>query len=323
MHSAYISAFKKLLLTRLAEQQIQKEYFDDEMKTPVHLAIGAEAIAAGVISVMPKDFQCFGTYRNHGIYLSITEDTCSFFGELYGKINGCAKGKAGSMHMSAPEKGLIATSAVVATTIPVAVGAALGNKIMGRDKTAVTFFGDGAVEEGVFWESLNFACLRNLPILFVCEDNNLAIHSHGEHRQGFKSFGDVVNGYKCIFEQADGTDLEAVIRTTEKVLQQMRETNQPGVLHFDYFRFLEHVGPLEDFKFGYRAKPQDVIENYDPVVKAEKYLLANGVTQETLNGWREEMLAKIADSVAKAKAAPFPSPKELLTDVWAETPRYH
>src|SRR3712207_1665705 len=117
------SLYSRVLLVRLCEQQISKEYFQDEMKTPVHLGIGGEAMAVGVHFACPQDTMYFGTYRNHALYLACNPDTDGFFGEMYGKLNGCGKGKAGSMHMSCPEHGLTATSAVVATTIPVAAGA--------------------------------------------------------------------------------------------------------------------------------------------------------------------------------------------------------
>src|SRR3989338_5288085 len=182
-----LALYRKLILTRLAEEKIREEYFKDEMKTPVHLGIGGEAIPVGVCHCLPPRSKTFGTYRNHSLYLAMTEDTDGFFGELYGKVNGPGKGKAGSMHLSFPERDFIATSAVVGTTIPVAVGAALANAYRKSNDVVTFFFGDGAVEEGVFWESLNFACLKNLRVLFVCEDNGLAIHTPAKERQGFQS----------------------------------------------------------------------------------------------------------------------------------------
>jgi len=313
-------SFKKALLTRLSEQAVQKEYFDNEMKTPVHLSIGAEAISAGVQACLPEPFQAFGTYRNHALYLSITEDTDTFFGELFGRVSGCARGKAGSMHMSAPEKGLIATSAVVGTTIPLAVGAAVANRIMKKNQQVVVFFGDGAVEEGVFWESINFACLQKLPVLFVCEDNHLAIHSHKHARQGFKALGDVVAGFDCYYDFGDGSELTDVIEKTQGMLNKMQANSKPGILHFEYFRFLEHVGPMEDFKFGYREKPEAAEAKHDPLIKAENKLVSMGVDALEIESWKSEFLSKIKQSMEKARRAPFPDPSELFTDVLTEEP---
>ena len=178
-----LTLYRKLMLARCAEERIRQEYSQDEMKTPVHLGIGQEAIPVGVCAAVPPGTKFFGTYRNHALFLALTEDTDRLFGELYGKLTGTAKGKAGSMHLAAPAEGLLATSAVVGTTIPVAVGVALANQYRQSDGLVVSFFGDGAVEEGVFWESLNFACLKKLRLLFVCEDNGLAIHTPTDQRQ--------------------------------------------------------------------------------------------------------------------------------------------
>lgn len=309
--------YEKVQLVRLSEKQIMKEYFQDEMKTPVHLGIGAEAIATAVHQACPKDAQYFGTYRNHALYLSCSNDTDSFFGEMYGKENGCGKGKAGSMHMAAPEHGLIATSAVVATTIPVAAGAALAAQYAGNGKIAVVQFGDGAVEEGAFYETMNFASLKKLPLLMVCEDNELAIHSTRAERKGFKFFSEMAKTFDFEFADGDGSDATDVYTKTKDVLARMKASGKPGFLHFNYFRFLEHVGPLEDFDKGYRAKPADMNEKWDPVPKLYRKCLEGGVTEQRLKEIEEKILARIDASVKLAKATPFPHPKELFTDVFA------
>lgn len=309
--------YSRVLLVRLSEKQIMKEYFQDEMKTPVHLGIGAEAIATGVHFAAPKDSLYFGTYRNHALYLACSDDTDSFFGEMYGKINGCGKGKAGSMHMSSPEHGLIATSAVVATTIPVAAGAALTAKYKGTGQVAVVQFGDGAVEEGAFFETMNFASLKQLPLLMVCEDNELAIHATRVERKGFDFFSEMAKTFNFEFGEGDGSDVTDVFQQTQGILARMKASGKPGLLHFKYFRFLEHVGPLEDFDKGYRAKPADVIERWDPVPKIHQKCLDAGISEKRLEEIEHQVLARIENSVKKAKQAPFPEPRELYTDVYA------
>lgn len=309
--------YRRVLLVRLSELQISKEYFQDDMKTPVHLGIGGEAMAAGVHFACPKDSLYFGTYRNHALYLACSDDTDGFFGEMYGKVNGCGKGKAGSMHMACPEHGLIATSAVVATTIPVAAGAALAEQYKRSGKMTVVMFGDGATEEGVFFETLNFASLRKLPMIFVCEDNELAIHSTHKERKGFHSFGDVAKTFDLEYGAADGSDVVAVTTTTRELLKKMKTSGKPGLLHFKYFRFLEHVGPLEDFDKGYRVKPDDLHKNWDPLRKIEASCLQGGVKPERLKEIETELLKKIEASVQLAKKAPFPGPEELMSDVFS------
>lgn len=313
-----LSLYRKLILARRAEEKIREEYFNDEMKTPVHLGIGEEAIPVGICHCLPEGTKIFGTYRNHALYLALTEDTDGFFAELYGKGSGPGKGKAGSMHLSAPERGLMATSAVVGTTIPLAVGAALANAYRNSLDVVAVFFGDGAVEEGVFWESLNFSCLHRLRILFVCEDNGLAIHTSSAERQGFRSIPEAIRGFDCYVASGDGSNLLGVVTLTRQMLDLMSEQPKPVFLHFTYLRFLEHVGPREDFDVGYRRRPTpDELERLDPVLRFEKGLYQDGFSDRDLAAIRTAVDEQINRSVRAAQQAPFPSPSELYTDVLA------
>ncbi|MDO8526151.1 MAG: thiamine pyrophosphate-dependent dehydrogenase E1 component subunit alpha [Deltaproteobacteria bacterium] len=313
-----LTIYRKLMLARLSEEKIREEYFKDEMKTPVHLGIGGEAIPVGVSHAVPQGTTAFATYRNHSLYLAMTEDTDGFFGELYGKASGPGKGKAGSMHISAPEKGFIATSAVVGTTVPLAVGRAFANAYKKSDELVTVYFGDGAVEEGAFWESLNFACLKRLKVLFICEDNELAIHTASTARQGFTSITEAAGAFKCHVAKENGCDVQKVVQTTRDIVKKMKEDPKPAFLHFDYFRFLEHVGPREDFDAGYREKPHSTFfEAKDPVPLFEKDLLQSGCTRDELDGIKKNILTKINNSVVTAQQAPFPLPEELFTDIFS------
>lgn len=310
--------YRTLVLARRVEEKIREEYSKDEMKTPVHLGIGGEAIPVGVCHCLPPGTKTFGTYRNHALYLAVTDDAEGFFAELYGKATGPGKGKAGSMHLSAPERGLMATSAVVGTSIPLAVGAALANAYRRADDLVAAFFGDGAVEEGVFWESVNFACLRRLRILFVCEDNGLAIHTPATERQGFRSIPEAVRGFECHVASGDGSDLLNVIATTREVLGRMATDPKPGFLHLSYLRFLEHVGPREDFDAGYRRRPTpEELERLDPVSRFAAELQRSGFSAEELLVVSEAVDEQIRAGVRAAQKAPFAPPSELYTDVFA------
>lgn len=312
-----LQLYRKLLLARRAEEAIRDEYGKDAMKTPVHLGIGQEAIPVGVCHALPPGTQTFGTYRNHALYLAVTQETDGLFAELYGKVTGPGKGKAGSMHLAAPDHGLMATSAVVGTTIPVAVGAALAQAYRHSPALVVSFFGDGAIEEGVFWESLNFACLRRLRILFVCEDNGLAIHTPTHERQGFRSIAQAVSGFDCHVSSGDGSELLGVIEQTRRIQQQMQEQPKPGFLHFTYFRLLEHVGTREDFEAGYRQRPDGAtLQRWDPVQRFEEVLNQCGCVPAELAAVRRTVDEQVSRSVRAAQDAPFPPPEELYTDVW-------
>ena len=193
---------------RMAEKKIVEHYPEDEMKTPMHMSMGQEAVATAVCRGLGDEGQVFGFYRSHAVFLAKTGDLDRFFGELYGKTVGTARGKAGSMHLAAPDCGLMCTSAVVGTSIPLAVGAAFANKRQGNGRISCAYFGDGALEEGVFWESLNVACVMQVPVLFVCEDNGLAVHSKLVARQGFKRIAKVVRNFECTVFQEDFTQVE-------------------------------------------------------------------------------------------------------------------
>lgn len=313
-----LKLYRQVYLIRRAEEKIREDYSTDAMKTPVHLCVGAEAIHAGVFAALPERTQLFGTYRNHGLYLAATQDPLSFFAELYGRANGCAQGKAGSMHLAAPDKGLIMTSAVVATTIPVAVGAAFANAYKGNTDTAAVFFGDGALEEGAFWEGFNFACLHKLRILFVCEDNDLAIHTFRKDRQGFRSIGEVAAAFQCHTENIDGYDPEVVYEAAERLMRKMKKDPQPAFLHAKYFRFLEHVGINEDFKSQYRPAPESAqMEKMDPLLNAEKLAVKMGNSMAEISKIKTTLETELTNAVQKAKAGGFPDAKALMSDVYS------
>src|SRR5438094_4608289 len=180
----YERLYRSLYRIRRLEEEVARVYPTDRIKSPVHLSIGQEAVSVGVCTALEPRDVVFGTYRGHALYLAKGGDMRSMVAELYGKATGCTKGKGGSMHLIAPEHGVMGTSAVVRTTIANAVGYAYGLRYRQENAIVASFFGDGATEEGVFAESLNFAVLKQLPVLFVCENNQYAIHTHQRLRQG-------------------------------------------------------------------------------------------------------------------------------------------
>lgn len=173
LRSLYTSMLK---LRRFEEKVSDLLCGDPEIICPVHLYLGEEAIAVGVCANLQRDDYVFSTHRSHGHYLAKGGDMKALMAELYGKATGCSKGRGGSMHLASPEIGLPGSTAIVAGSIPLAVGVALAFSIQGRDAVSVSFFGDGAVDEGVWHESLNFASLRKLPVVFVCENNLYSTH---------------------------------------------------------------------------------------------------------------------------------------------------
>jgi len=313
-----LELYKKVYLIRKSEETIIRDYMEDEMKTPVHLSVGEEAIAAGVVHATEKDDQLYGTYRNHGIYLARTGETDDFFAELYGRKTGLAKGKAGSMHMFCPEYNFLGASAIVGTSIPLGLGGAFAKKYKKEKGLSFTFFGDGALEEGAFWESLNFACLHKLPIIFVCEDNELAIHAYIKDRQSFKSISDIASKFGCNVFKEKSTDPEVIYNLTLKAIKKHKENGKPSFLHLRYYRYLEHVGINQDFKFGYRSEDEfNKWLKVDPVDLQRKKLMKMGISEKEIKALEEKIDAQISKSVDLAEKAPFPDCEEVSIDVYA------
>jgi pyruvate dehydrogenase E1 component alpha subunit len=307
MKSVNLNLYQTMYLIRKSEETIQKYYAEDQMKTPMHMSMGEEAIVSGVVGALNPEDQVLGTYRSHALYLAKTGETDLFFAEMYGKATGMAQGKSGSMHLSAPEKGLLCCSAIVASSIPIAMGAAYANKYQKNGKRVAVFFGDGATDEGVFWETMNFACLKKLPILFVCEDNGFAVHTPREHRHGFSSLPKVLANFDCNIFEEKSTDPEVIYATTKKALAAMEQNGKPCFLRLHYYRYLEHVGINEDFDAGYRPKG-DYLEwlKVDPIRLQREKLVTIGFSEQQiveLEQVVEEQIARSTDFAAESAFA--------------------
>jgi pyruvate dehydrogenase E1 component alpha subunit len=317
MTSLGLQLYADMFLCRHTEGSIAASYLSDTMKTPMHMSMGAEAIAAGICRALGPRDQLVGTYRSHAIYLCRTGETDAFFAEMYGKAPGMARGKGGSMHITAPDAGLISTSAIVGTGIPVALGAAFANRQKGNDRVVAVFFGDGAVDEGVFWESLNAACLWQLPVLFVCEDNGLAVHTPSAARRGFDDLTAIVARYRCAVFQSETTDVEQIHQLAGQALRSIAADRRPAFLQLRYYRYLEHVGVFEDFKAGYRDRDEFLRwQAVDPVRLQRERLMAQGRSAE-LELLEGRIREQVQASILRAQAAPFPEPYDLHQDLFA------
>lgn len=314
MPDLLLNLYKKLFLLREAEKEICREYKNDEMKTPMHMSMGEEAIAVGVCAALGDKAQIWGTYRSHGIYLARTGDVNGFFAELYGKAAGPSGGKAGSMHLADPDNGIMMASAVVATNISPALGAAFASRSLNDGKVNITFFGDGAVDEGAFWESINLASLWQLPVIFVYEDNGLAIHTPTTMRHGYTNVTDMVKQYKCHCLEYDGTDAQMIYNLTKYVANLLNYG--PVFMSFKYYRYLEHVGVNEDFDAGYRNKSEFLEwQKKDPVEIQRQRLADAGLTDAVIE-IENEVTDQIKNAVALAKTAPYPEPETLCKGVY-------
>jgi len=236
---------------------------------------------------------------------------------MYGKVTGTSKGKAGSMHLLAPEHGLICTSAVVASHISVGVGVAYANKLAGNGKITAVFFGDGAVDEGAFWESLNIASLLQVPLLFVFEDNGFAVHTPKHERHGYDSLARIVAGFDCDVFDSDSTDVEDIHSLTLEALDSLRRKGSPCLLDLKYYRYLEHVGVFEDFKAGYRSHEEFLEWKARDPVELQRRKLAQWLRETDILHLERDIREQVLKSWQKAKDAPFPSDDALCEDVYA------
>ena len=239
----YEELFYKTLRIRLVEERIIELYPSDKIQSPVHLSIGQEAAAVGVCQSLKSSDLLFATYRSHAFYLAKGGSLRAMMAELCGKSTGCGRGKSGSMHLTAPEAGFMGSSAVVASAIPHAVGAALAASRLKKDQVIVAVFGDGATEEGVYHECLNFACLKSLPIIFVCENNGLAVHSKLEARQVY-SILEHARTYRLPAAAVnEGYDFLRVHEAFKQLVEKVQRSRSPYFLEIKTYRAKEHVGP--------------------------------------------------------------------------------
>lgn len=309
-----IDLYKKLYLIRTAENAIIKYYNEDQMKCPMHMSYGSEAISAGICHALGDRGQIFTTYRSHAAFLAKTQDTDYFFAEMYAKDTSPIKGKGGSMHLCHHQYDFMGTSAIVASNIPVAVGASFANKMKRRDKVVCVFFGDGAIDEGVFWESINFACLKRLPIIFVCEDNGLAVHTSTSIRRGYDSIIDIISKFNCFVLESDSTDVKIIYDLTSQALEYSHE--RPVFMNLKYYRYLEHVGINEDFDAGYRPK-KEFEEWYDKdPIKLQRSRLLDIIGEDVVQRIEKEIDEKITRSISRAKNAPLSDNKEAYKDIF-------
>ena len=313
-----LDLYRRLYLIRAAERRIIEHYGEDEMRTPMHMSVGQEAVSVGLCSALAPEDQVYGSYRSHALFLAKTNDPERFFGELYGRVNGTARGKAGSMHLAAPDAGLLCASAVVGSTIPAAVGTAFANQRLRNGKRCAVLFGDGALEEGGFWESLNAACAMRIPVVFVCEDNGYAVHTPKTVRHGFDRILDVVAQFRCgVFSTEGSTDVEVIRRSVAAALQCSAGGSIPAFVHVLTHRYLDHIGIEADRDI--RSVGEDRRWRvHDPLVLQRSRLTLSGYEAADLQAEERQIEERIEAALWRARAAPAPGPEELLAGVFHE-----
>lgn len=326
MHSADIptETLRKMYVTmvkirkfeeRLAELLLlpQKEIF-----TPCHLYIGQEAIATGVSTALKKEDYVFSTHRSHGHFIAKGGDLKALMAEIYCKKTGCSKGKGGSMHVASPDIGLPGSSAIVGGTIPIAAGAALAFSMQNKNTVSVAFFGDGAAHEGVFYETLNFASLKKLPVVFVCENNLYCTHLRISVTLADTSICKKAEAFGMRGIRIDGNNVMEVYSVAKETIQDARSGKGPTLIEAMTYRWKGHVGPYDDIDKGLRSKEElDHWMNRCPIKMLEKYLLQRGIMSEHKRDQIHKAVSQeVEDAVKFAKESPYPDESDLLSDVF-------
>ncbi|MSO92750.1 MAG: thiamine pyrophosphate-dependent dehydrogenase E1 component subunit alpha [Rhodospirillales bacterium] len=306
--------YRGLFLIRRAEEEVEHVYPSDKIKSPVHLAIGQEAVSVAICDALRPDDVLGCTYRSHAAYLAKGGDLGAMMAEMYGKATGCARGKGGSMHLVDMQHLLLGASAVVGTGIPIAAGYAIALKREKKRRVAVTLFGDGATEEGCFYETLNFAGLHKLPLLFVCENNFYSIHTHISKRWSNLDVCGRARAFGVPAKQIVDGDIFKIRAAAAAAVDRIRRGGGPEFLEIHTYRWRQHVGPGGDYDAGYRSERE-----------ARKWMksdqvarLAAMLASATRVRIEDEVNAKISEAIAFAESSPFPGPEDLLADVFAD-----
>jgi TPP-dependent pyruvate/acetoin dehydrogenase alpha subunit len=303
----YERMFHDALRVRLVEERIIELYPSDKIQSPVHLSIGQEHHIVALCAALEKNDPIYGTYRSHAPYLAKGGDMKRMFSELYGKAGGNGRGKAGSMHLCDGDLSLMASSAVVASPFPHAVGAAYAAKLGKKNQIVVSISGDGSTEEGTFAECLNFVSLKKLPVLFFIENNGLSIHTPIKARQSYE-LGKVCAAYGVEYWKAeDGFDMEKVREKVASTRKRMVAGSGSAVFEVMTCRYKVHVGVAEDGDLDYHDKDSDEKwRRRDPLI----------LERELVTRFQPRIMKEIDDAVAFAEKDVFPGASELMKDIY-------
>lgn len=310
-----LSHYRSMLRIRLIEEALADRYAEQEMRCPMHLCIGQEAIAVGVCSALTKDDVVFSNHRAHGHYLAKGGSLKAMVAELYGRITGCCGGRGGSMHLIDKSAGFMGSTPIVGGTVPLAVGAGWASSLKEQNRVSVVFFGDGCFEEGVVHESLNFAALHKLPVLFVCENNLFSVYTRINERQPDRPIHVVAQAHGCNAWHSDGNDVEAVNAIATEAAGLARDGHGPQFMEFDTYRWREHCGPNFDDELNYRSQHEiSAGKASDPVQRAEARMIREGVaSMGSLEEIKQEILSEI--ELAFDFALKSPKPNENVAQV--------
>ncbi|MDH5763069.1 MAG: thiamine pyrophosphate-dependent dehydrogenase E1 component subunit alpha [Nitrospinota bacterium] len=315
-----IGLYRSMLRIRMIQEAIESRYHEDEMKTPIHLVIGQEATSVGVCAALRTTDQVYSSHRTQGNYLAKGGSLKGMMSELYCRLNGCAGSRGGSMHLLDKSVGYAGSSAIVGGSVPIATGAAFGAQYLKKDQINVVFFGDAATEEGAIWESINFAALKSLPVLYICENNFYSVCSSMEVRQPKVDIYKKAGAFGVNSCRIDGTQVLNVYEATREAVKIARSGGGPTFIESVAYRWRGHGGAGDDSASGYRD-PEEVKawQKFCPIDGLYKDLMKKNLFDETRNSsMKKEIQDEIEEAFQHAINSPNPEEKDLSTYVYSD-----
>ncbi|MEQ1860395.1 MAG: pyruvate dehydrogenase (acetyl-transferring) E1 component subunit alpha [Chthoniobacteraceae bacterium] len=320
-----LKLLRTMIRVRRFETESLRQFQAGKMGGFLHLYIGQESVAVGACSLMGDDDHVITAYRDHGHALAVGMSMNECMAELYGKATGCSKGKGGSMHFFAPDKNYWGGHGIVGGQTPLGLGLAYGLKYKGLKGAAMCFLGDGAVNQGCFYESMNMASLFELPVIYVIENNKYSMGTSLERSSAIgHCLAERAEAFCIDWAQADGEDLYEVRAVTQKALERAHNESKPTVLEFDTYRYYGHSVADSKHKGGYRT--QEELDKYkrehDPIQLFKRQLIDEKLlSEEQFEAIDEEAKAEAAASAQFAEESPLPTEASIFEDVYFEVDR--
>ena len=313
-----LNIYKNYLLIRLTDEEIAKKYLEWKMRCPTHLSVGQEIVSACIQESFKKDDVAVSSHRAHAHYLGKGGNLDKMIAEIYGKKTGCSKGKGGSMHLIDTKCNFLGSTAIVGNSIPIGVGHSLHFKINKKKNVSLIFFGDAGVETGVFYESLNFAILKNLPSVFICENNFYSVYTPLKDRQITNiNIAKRISGLGIKSIRVDTYNWQKVLKTLKYSRDYVIKNEKPIFLEFLTYRKYEHVGPLNDDHLKYRSKKEiNYWKKRDPLKKIYQHLIKNKFSRSKLEKINIDINKKIKNAFIFAEKSKFPEPKDFKLHVF-------
>ncbi|MCH9010626.1 MAG: thiamine pyrophosphate-dependent dehydrogenase E1 component subunit alpha [Chloroflexi bacterium] len=312
---------RRMMLIRRFDETVKELVQRGELVGAAHCYIGEEAVAVGACAALRDEDYITGNHRSHGHPIAKGGDVRRAMAELLGKATGYCKGKGGSMHLADFTIGILGESGIVASALPVAVGAALGSRMKGNDRVVLPFFGDGASNQGACHEAMNLAAIWDLPVIFLCENNQYAVTTSFKESVSVENISDRASAYNMPGVLVDGQDVNAMYEATVEAVRRGRAGQGPTLLEALTYRFEEHSEGLNRIlRESYRTDEE--VEHWrqrDPIVLHSRWLLEQGIaSRDEIDRVEREVAATIEEALQFARESPYPVPEDLFTDLYTD-----